>query len=178
LEELIKPKVLTLVAVMAALSNIFSTELFSIPFAIGPFVSRIHFTQLPIFIGGSLAGPLAGFLTGAVGGLYMSATAIPFIIGGLGLLGFSTGFISKRLRIRPFFSCILAWGIQSVYVFVTDYVWFRYFTSMPNSVVMGIVTTILIKLTIEAIISSFLAEVIVYSIRRTGLISTNFFYQQ
>ena len=76
-------KRLTFVAIMAALSNLLSTELFSIPIAVGPFVSKIHFAQLPIFLSGLLAGQTAGLLAGAAGGLYMSFTVLPFIIGGL-----------------------------------------------------------------------------------------------
>ena len=103
-----RTKVLTIAALMAALSNILSTEPFTIPLAIGPIVSRVHFTQIPIFLSGYLAGPWAGLLTGAVGGLYMSFTMIPFVFGGLALLGFSTGYIAKRLKLRSFFSAILA----------------------------------------------------------------------
>lgn len=161
---------LTFAAMMAALTNILSMELFVIPITIGPFISRIHFTQLPIFLSGCIAGPLAGFLTGAIGGLYMSiAVNIPFIVGGLSLLGFSTGFIAKRLKLRPFFSSILAWSIQFVYVFITDYIWFASFQLMPQSVALGVVTTILIKLTVEAVISSALAEILIPFIQRTGL---------
>jgi len=164
-------KILTFAGLMAALSNILSMDPFVIPVTIGPFASKIHFAQLPIFLSGCLAGPYAGLLTGVAGGLYMSVTVIPFIIGGLGLLGLSTGLISKRLKLRPFFSSIIAWCIQSVYVFFTDYVWFTSFQLMPRKVAFGVVTTILIKLTVEAIISSILAEILLPSLKRAGLSS-------
>ncbi|KON30884.1 hypothetical protein AC482_02785 [miscellaneous Crenarchaeota group-15 archaeon DG-45] len=164
-----RTRMLTLAALMAALSSILSVEPFSIPIVFGPFASRIHFTQLPIFLSGCIAGPLVGFLTGAIGGIYMSvAVSIPFIPIGLGILGFSTGFFAKRLKLRPFLSSILAWCIQSVYVLITDYIWFVSFRLMPRNVALGVVTSILIKMTVEAVISSTLAEVLVHSIRRAG----------
>ena len=166
-----KTKMLTLAALMAALSNILSTELFTIPLAVGPSVSRIHFAQIPIFLSGYLAGPWAGLLTGAVGGLYMSFTMIPFVFGGLALLGFSTGFIARRFNLRPFLSAILAWVVQGFYVYVTDYYWFTSVQSMPGHVATGVVTTILSKLTVEAVIAAVLVEVVVLSLRRTGLLS-------
>jgi len=164
--------VLTFAAVMAALSNILSTEFLTIPFVIGLFVSRIHFSQLPIFLSGVLAGSWAGLLTGAIGGLYMAySTRIPFIIGGLALLGFSAGFCAKRLKLRPLFSSILAWCVQAPYVFVTDYVWFVYTGLMPPQGALTAVTTILVKLTVEAVVSSVLAEILAQYIRRAGLFS-------
>lgn len=156
---------------MAALSNILSTEPFTIPLTVGPIVTRIHFTQIPIFLSGYIAGPWAGLLTGAIGGLYMSFTVIPFVFGGLAVLGFSTGYIEKRLKFRPFLASILAWGIQAVYVYATDYFWFTYVQSMPGHVATGVISTIIVKLTIEAVISAILVEVVVLSLRRTGLIS-------
>ena len=166
-----RTKVLTIAALMAALSNILSTEPFTIPLAIGPIVSRVHFTQIPIFLSGYLAGPWAGLLTGAVGGLYMSFTMIPFVFGGLALLGFSTGYIAKRLKLRPFFSAILAWVIQAVYVYITDYYWFTSVQSMPGHVATGVITTILTKLTVEAVIAAILVEIVILSLGRTGLLS-------
>ena len=162
---------LTIAALMAALSNILSTELFTIPFAVGPIVSRVHFTQIPIFLSAYLAGPLGGLLAGAVGGLYMSFTMIPFVFGGLALLGFSAGYIAKRFKLRPFVSAILAWVVQAVYVYVTDYYWFTSVQSMPGHVATGVVATILSKLTVEAVIAAVLVEVVVLSLRRTGLLS-------
>jgi uncharacterized membrane protein len=165
-----KTKKLTLAAMMAALATILSLDLFVIPIAIGPFSSKIHFTQLPIFISGFLAGPWIGLLTGAIGGIYMSfSVGIPFIIGGLALLGFSTGLFAKKMKLNPFFSSILAWCVQAPYVFVTDYAWFVVSGVMPSPAALTVVTTILVNLTVEAIISSFLAEVVIRYIKRIGL---------
>lgn len=166
-----RTKALTISALMAALANIFSTELLTIPIVIGPFSSKIHFTQLPIFISALLSGPLAGLLTGAIGGLYMSYSAgIPFIIGGLGLLGCSTGFLAHRLKLRPLVSSIGAWCIQAPYVFVTDYVWFIVSRIMPSSVALSVITTILLNLTIEVIIASIIATIVVHYIKRSGIV--------
>ncbi len=150
---------------MAALSNVLSVEPFAIPIAIGQ--SKIHFAQLPIFITGVLGGPWAGLLTGSIGGLYMSFSMIPFIVGGLAILGFCTGSFTKKFR--PFFSSILAWCVQAPYVFLTDYVWFTSFKFLPASIALATITTIMIKLTIEAVIASVLAEILVPYIKRAGL---------
>ena len=166
-----RTKALTVSALMAALANILSTEVLTIPIVIGPFASKIHFTQLPIFISAILSGPLAGLLTGAIGGLYMSYTAgIPFIIVGLAILGFSAGLLAHRLKLRPLLSSIFAWCIQAPYVFVTDYVWFVFTRLMPSSVALTVITTILINLSIEAVITSIIATTIVHYIKRTGIV--------
>jgi len=153
---------------MAALTNILSIPPLAIPLAIGGFESAIHFSQLPIFICGILAGPFYGLITGAVGGLFMSYTKIPFIIAGLAILGFVTGFLAKK--IRPAFSGILAWCVQAPYVVISDYVWFTLFMERTQTAAWMAVTTIMIKLTIEAIISSALAEICVRYIKRTGIV--------
>ncbi|UCH02725.1 MAG: ECF transporter S component [Candidatus Bathyarchaeota archaeon] len=165
-----RTKALTLAALMAALANILSIEALTIPLIIGPYTSKIHFTQLPIFISAALAGPLAGMLTGAIGGLYMSySVGIPFIVGGLAILGFSAGILAHRLKLRPMLSSIFAWCIQAPYVAVTDYVWFVYSRLMPSSVAMTVITTILLNLTIEAIVASIIATTVIHYVKRRGL---------
>jgi len=166
-----RTKALTVAALMAALANILSTEPLTIPIVVGPFASKLHLTQLPIFMSAAIAGPLAGLLTGAIGGLYMSyAVGVPFIVGGLGILGFSTGFLAHRLKLSPLLSSVFAGCIQAPYVFVTDYVWFVYSRLMPSSVALTTITTILINLTIEAVIASFIATTVVRYIKRTGML--------
>jgi len=166
-----KTKIIAFAAMMAALSNILSMPPFIIPITIVSFQSEIHFTQIPIFIASILAGSWAGLLTGAVGGLYMSLVVpfIPFIVGGLALLGFSAGLFAKRLKLRPFFSSILAWCVQAPYVFVTDYIWFTSFKLMPPAGAMATVLTILAKLTVEIIVAAALTEIVVPFIKRAGL---------
>ena len=161
---------MTFASLMAALSNIFSMPPFVIPIAIGGFETQVHFTQLPIFLSGILVGPWAGLLTGAVGGLYMSFVLpfIPFIVGGLALLGYFAGLFAKRMKLRPWLASILAWCIQAPYVFVSDYLWFASFRQMSPTVALATVSTILIKLTVEAVVASALAEVVVAFIKRSG----------
>ena len=166
-----KTKIVIFAALMAALTNVLSVEPFAIPLVLGPFVSRIHLSQLPIFLSSCLAGPWAGLVTGAIGGIYMSVTTVPFIVGGLGLLGFSSGFLSRRWGLRPFLASLLAWCVQAVYVFITDYFWFTAVSGMPHPVAIGVVSNILIKLTVEAVISSILVEVLILSIKRSGYYS-------
>ena len=104
-----RTQALTVSALMAALANILSTEALTIPIIIGPFSSKIHFTQIPIFISVIFSGPYAGLLTGAIGGLYMNySVGIPFILEGLALLGFSAGFLAHGLKLRSFLSSIFA----------------------------------------------------------------------
>ena len=162
-----KAKVLTFTALMAALTNILSVPPIAISVTVGTFETSIHFSQLPIFISGILAGPAAGLIAGAVGGLYMSFMRIPFIIGGLAILGCASGFFAKKLR--PFFSGILAWGVQAPYVVITDYVWFSLFLQKPQTAVWIIVTSLMIKLTIEAVVSSVLAEILIHFIKRARI---------
>jgi LytS/YehU family sensor histidine kinase len=152
---------------MAALANILSSPPFVIPIAIGPFDSSIHFTQLIILISGVLAGPWIGLLTGAIGGLYMSFSAeIPFIIGGLAILGLASGVLANKLKLKPLYSCILAWGIQAPYVFVTDFFWFVFTRTMPSQVALTTVSIIIIKLTVETLIASGLTAIIIPYIKR------------
>lgn len=97
----------------------------------------------------------------------MSFMRIPFIIGGLAILGFASGFFAKKLR--PFFSGILAWGVQAPYVVITDYVWFSLFLQKPQTAVWIIVTSLMIKLTIEAVVCSVLAEILIHFIKRARI---------
>jgi thiamine transporter ThiT len=118
-------KIIAFVAVMAALANVLSLPPLAIPIQLGDFSSSVHFFQLAIYLCGILAGSYAGLLCGVVGSLYMSITKIPFIIGGIALLGGSVGFFAKK--VRPVFAGFSAWLIQAPYVLVTDYIWFTFF---------------------------------------------------
>jgi uncharacterized membrane protein len=149
---------------MAALSIVLSFP--PIAVSITPEVT-VHFSQLPIFIAGILTGPVGGLMTGALGGLYMGLTKIPFIIGGLAILGLATGFFGRR--VRPLYAGILAWLVQAPYVVVTDYVWFAIFLQWTPQAAWAFVTSIMTVLTIEAVISSALAEVIVRYLKRTRI---------
>jgi len=147
---------------MIALSNILSAPPFVIPVAVGSLNSNIHLTQIPILVSGILAGPWVGLVTGALGGLYMSfSTDIPFVVGGLAILGFASGVLAKRRNIKPIYSGILAWLMQAPYVFFTDYLWFTYFRAIPSQIALTTVAVVLSKMTIEALIASSLSAVIV-----------------
>ena len=170
-QQLTWTRIVTLVAVLAALTNILSLPFLTIPLVIGPFNSTVHFTQLPIFLSGILAGPWAGFVTGFIGGLYMSySTGIPFIIGGLSILGLMTGVFAHKLQLHSALASGLAWCVQAPYVFVTDYLWFISTRTMPPEVAMTIVASILVKLTIEAIISAVLSTMLMKYLQRVGVL--------
>jgi len=155
-------------AIMAALANVLSIPPLAVPIVIGPFESAIHFSQLPIILSGILAGPLMGLITGAVGGIYMATTRIPFIIGGLAVLGYAAGFLGRRLK--PVLAGVLAWLIQLPYVFFTDYVWFTSLLHMDPNVAMGVVWPIILILAIEAFVCAFLAQIVITYLRHVKLI--------
>lgn len=161
-----RAKTVAFVAMMIALSNILSAPPFVIPVAVGSLNSNIHLTQIPILLGGILAGPWVGLVTGLLGGLYMSfSTDIPFVIGGLAILGFASGALSKK-EFKPIYSGVLAWLIQAPYVFLTDYFWFTYSRGMSSLIALTTVVVVLLKLTIEALIASVLSAVIVSYVKR------------
>jgi len=166
-----KTKALTLAAIMGALANTLALPLIAIPITIGTFDSVIHFSQIPIFICGVLAGPTNGLIAGAIGGLFMGTVrpGIPFVIVGLAILGLTNGLFARK--VRPFFSGILAWCVQAPYVVITDYVWFTLFLEKTPAVTWTILTTILIKLTIEAVISAALVDILISYIKKTGIVS-------
>ena len=157
-----RTRALPLIALMAALANVLSLP--PIALSITPEIT-VHFSQLPIFIAGILTGPAGGLITGAVGGLYMSFAKIPFIIGGLAILGLANGLFSKR--VRPLYAGVLAWLVQAPYVAVTDYVWFA--IGRTPQAAWAFVASIMTVLTIEAVISSALAEVIVRYLKRARI---------
>ena len=159
-----KTRTLSFVALMAALANVLSLP--PIAVSITPELA-VHFSQLPILIAGALTGPVGGMMAGAIGGLYMSFTKIPFIVGGLAILGLASGFFGKRMR--PFFAGVLAWLVQAPYVVVTDYVWFAILLERTPQAAWAFITSIMTVLTIEAVTSSALAEVVVRYLKRTRI---------
>jgi uncharacterized membrane protein len=162
-----KAKTVAFVALMAALSNVMSLPPLAIPLQIGGYTSAIHFFQLAIFLCGILAGSYAGLLAGAVGSLYMSLTKIPFVIGGIVILGFSVGLFAKK--VRPLFAGLLAWLVQAPYVLVTDYIWFTFFAGNSSAAAWAMITPIMINLTLQAVICAVLADVIIHYLKRAGI---------
>jgi len=155
---------LAFIALMAALANVLSFPPIALPLT--PEIT-VHFSQVPILIAGILTGPVGGLIAGAIGGLYMSFTRIPFIIGGLAILGYAAAILGER--VRPLYAGILAWLVQVPYVVVTDYVWFAIFLGRTSQAAWAFVTSILIVLTMEAVISAVLAEVVVHYLKRTRI---------
>jgi len=162
-----KAKTIAFVAIMAALSNVMSLPPLAIPLQIGGYTSAIHFFQLAIFLCGILAGPYAGLVCGTIGSLYMSVTKIPFVVGGIAILGVSVGFFAKK--VRPVFAGLLAWLVQAPYVLVTDYVWFTLFVGTSSAAAWAIVMPIMVNLTLQAVICAVLADVIIHYLKRVGI---------
>ena len=167
LRKMIKAKTVAFIALMAALANVMSVPPLAFPLPLVGFTSSVHFFQLAIFLCGILAGPWAGVLGGAVGGLYMSVTKIPFVVGGIAILGGSVGLFAKK--VRPVFAGLLAWLVQAPYVLVTDYVWFTLFAGTSSAIAWGLVIPIMINLTLEALVCAVLADVIIHYIKRAGI---------
>jgi len=149
---------------MAALANVLSLP--SIAVSITPELT-VHFSQLPILIAGVVTGPVGGMMTGAVGGLYMSFTRIPFIVGGLAILGLATGLFGKKMR--PFLAGILGWLVQAPYVAITDYVWASVSLHRTPQAAWAFVASIMAVLTVEAVISAALVEIIARYLKRTRI---------
>jgi len=164
---MIKAKTVAFVALMAALANVMSVPPLAIPIPLGEFTSSVHFFQLAIFLCGILAGPWAGVIGGTVGSLYMGATKIPFVIGGIAILGGSVGLFAKK--VRPTFAGLLAWLVQAPYTLVTDYVWFTLFVGESSAIAWGLVALIMINLALQALVCAVLAEVIIYYLKRVGI---------
>jgi thiamine transporter ThiT len=162
-----RTKVLAFTALMAALANVMSVPPLAIPIQFGGFTSSVHFFQLAIFLCGTLAGAWAGLLGGAVGGLYMSVTKIPFVIGGIAILGGSAGLFAKK--VRPVFAGLLAWFVQAPYVVVSDYVWFTLFAGKSSAIAWTIITPIMISLTLEAVVCAILADIVIHYLKRAGI---------
>jgi uncharacterized membrane protein len=162
-----KAKTVAFVALMTALANVMSLPPLAIPLQLGSFTSSIHFFQLAIFLCGILASPWAGLASGTVGSLYMSVTKIPFIVGGIAILGFSVGLFAKK--VRPVFAGLLAWLVQAPYVLVTDYVWFTLFVGNSSAAAWAIITPIMINLTLQAVICAILADIITHYVKRAGI---------
>lgn len=164
---MLKAKTVAFVALMAALGNVMSVPPLAIPIPIGGFTSSVHFFQLAIFLCGILAGPWAGVIGGAVGSLYMGITKIPFVIGGIAILGGSAGLFAKK--IRPFLACLLAWLVQAPYVLLTDYAWFTLFAGTSSAIAWGLVIPIMINLALQAIVCAALVDLIIYYVKRAGI---------
>ncbi len=162
-----KTKVLAFAALMAALANVMSVPPLAIPLQLGEFTSAVHFFQLAIFLCGILTGPWAGLMSGAIGGLYMSATKIPFVFGGIAILGGSVGLFAKK--VRPVYAGLLAWVVQAPYVIVTDYTWFTLFTGKTPATAWILLTPIMINLTLQAIVCAILADITTHYIKRAGI---------
>jgi hypothetical protein len=164
-----RAKSIAIAAVMAALANALSAAAVALPIYMLGFQTSIHFTQLAVFIAGILSGPFGGLAAGAIGGLFSGLVfpKIPFIIGGLAILGLATGFFAKKLR--PLFAGILGWVVQAPYVAVTDYAWFNLSLNMAPQVAWALVTFLLVVLTIEVVACSALAEIIIAYLKRSQI---------
>jgi hypothetical protein len=162
-----KAKIVAFTALMAAIANVMSLPILSVPLQFGGFTSAFHFFQLPVLLAGILAGPWAGLVGGAVGSLYMGTTRIPFVIGGIAILGATAALFARK--VRPIFAGLLAWLVQAPYVVATDYLWFTLFAGNSPAVAWSIIVPIMANLSLQAVVCASLAEVIIIFIKRAGI---------
>jgi hypothetical protein len=64
---------------------------------------------------------------------------------------------------------VLAWLVQAPYVVVTDFVWFTVAVHMSAQAAWALILQLLIVLTIEAVIGSALAQIIVSYLSRVRI---------
>jgi len=102
---------------------------------------RIHFFQYAIFLAALLYGPIGGFVSGAIGSVYVAiALNNPYILVGNVILGLCFGlFIRYGWNVVS--AVLIAYMIQLPWLWVTDV----YLTNMPVSVVNTIVLSLLIS---------------------------------
>jgi uncharacterized membrane protein len=155
------------VAAMSALSNILGLLVVPVGFV------TLHLIQLPMVFSGFAAGSLAGGLVGFFGAFVMAFTLAkpnPYLIPGNAILGFVAGLSYskiRRLSAKPIFpqivSVLLAYAIQMPYTYVTDV----YLMGMPQPVVVGIISVLLV----EDLISALVSHVILYRVDVHALLS-------
>jgi hypothetical protein len=97
----------------------------------------------------------------------MSVVRIPFVVGGIALLGLSVGFFAKKFR--PVFAGLLAWLVQAPYVLVTDYVWFTVFVGNSSAAAWAVVVPVMLNLTLQSVVCAVLADVIIHYLKRAGI---------
>jgi uncharacterized membrane protein len=155
------------VAVMSAIANALGLLVVPVGFV------TLHLIQLPIVFSGLAAGSLAGGLVGFFGAFVMALTLAkpnPYLIPGNAILGLVTGLVYSKIRglsTKPIFpqiiSVLLAYAVQMPYTYVTDV----YSMGMPQPVVVGIVSVLLV----EDLISALLSHVILYRVDVHALLS-------
>jgi hypothetical protein len=64
---------------------------------------------------------------------------------------------------------MLAWIVQAPYVVVTDFVWFTFAVHMSTQAAWALILQLMIVLTIEAVIGSALAQIIVSYLSRVRI---------
>ena len=81
-------------------------------------------------------------------------------------------WMNRRARkhgLNPFLSSLLTFSVQAPYFLLTDYLWCTSTRLMLSSVVWSVVTTIVLKLSVEAVIAAGIVLMIVPK-KRTGVI--------
>ncbi len=140
-------RVVAFTAVLSAVTVVLS--FLSVPFLYG---SRIHFFQVGVILAGSAGGPIAGFLAGSIGALYIaSVRSDPTIIIGNALLGLGVGILC--LKLRPVFAGLAGWALlQAPWIFFTG--------TLIFNVPLPAMELILGLLTVEDAICALVADVL------------------
>ena len=102
---------------------------------------RIHFFQYAIFLAALLYGPVGGFVSGAIGSVYVAISLNnPYVIIGNIILGLCFGLFI-RYGWHWMAAVLAAYAIQMPWLWITDV----YFAKMPVLLVITVVASLLIS---------------------------------
>ncbi len=129
-------KNLLIISFLALLPNLLGMMHYTTVFGL-----RIHFFQYAIFLAAILYGPFGGFISGAVGSVYVAvALNNPYIIVGNIILGTLVGLFVK-MDWNIIIAVLTAFAIQLIWLIPTDI----YLIGMPVIAVKMIVFSLLIS---------------------------------
>lgn len=162
-------KTLSLIAIMAALSNVLSFFGIVVP---GPVPIVFQVVQFPYFLLAVGLGPLEGAITGAIGSLVMAYTIWsygapgPFIPIGNAILAGVTGIVAKKLRVMerkpsfwPVLCAIIGEIVEAPYIILVVVFWTVFVSGAPFQFsLIFIALQIVGKAFIEVIISAIIVS--------------------
>lgn len=164
-------KTLSLIAIMAALSNVLSFFRIVIP---GPVPIVFQIVQFPYLLLAVGLGPLEGAITGTIGSLIMAYTiwsfggAGPFIPIGNAILAGVTGIVAKKLRVMerktsfwPVLCAVIGEIAEAPYIILTIVFWTVVVGGAPFQLALvAIALQIVGKAFLEVIISAIIVSLI------------------
>ncbi len=164
-------KTLSLIAIMAALSNVLSFFRIVIP---GPVPVVFQIVQFPYLLLAVGLGPLEGAITGAIGSLIMAYNiwsfggAGPFIPIGNAILAGVTGIVAKKLRVMerklsfwPVLCAVIGEIVEAPYIVLTIVFWAVVVGGAPFQLTLVVIALQIVgKAFLEVIISAIIVSLI------------------